>query len=197
MKILMFISSIFDVGNILNFGWEGWMGSPMHWTWTWANSRRWWGTVKPGVLQSMGWQRVRHDLVTEQQLATYGCGTQDKVFCPLEPQCPWVWSGETVQGSVCVGQGYISLCLPGFCDCTACDFLWSRRCQTPSPCPSPCLRHCPQSLYGFLSWPFIMADTWGTGSSLVLGRASSGWCGRWEDVQDEWPCLNLNPRDSD
>ena len=29
----------------------------------WASSGRWWGTGKPG----MGWQRVRHDLATEQQ----------------------------------------------------------------------------------------------------------------------------------
>ena len=27
-----------------NRGWDGWMTSPMQWTWTWANSRRWWGT---------------------------------------------------------------------------------------------------------------------------------------------------------
>ena len=33
----------------------------------WANSRRWWRTGKPGVLQSMGSQRVGHDWVTEQQ----------------------------------------------------------------------------------------------------------------------------------
>ena len=26
----------------------------MQWTWTWANSGRWWGTERPGVLQSMG-----------------------------------------------------------------------------------------------------------------------------------------------
>ena len=26
------------------------------WTWVWANSRRWWRTGKPGVLQSMGLQ---------------------------------------------------------------------------------------------------------------------------------------------
>ena len=32
-----------------------------------ANSRRWWGTRRPGMLQSMGLQRVRHDLATEQQ----------------------------------------------------------------------------------------------------------------------------------
>ena len=39
----------------------------MQWMWTWANSRRWWGTGKPGVLQSMGLQWIGHDLVTEQQ----------------------------------------------------------------------------------------------------------------------------------
>ena len=39
----------------------------MQWTWVWANSGKWWRTGKPGVLQSMGSQRVRHDLATEQQ----------------------------------------------------------------------------------------------------------------------------------
>ena len=48
-------------------GWDGWMASPMHWTWTWANSKRWWGTRRPGVLHSMGSQRVRHDWATEQR----------------------------------------------------------------------------------------------------------------------------------
>ena len=28
----------------------------MRWTWKWANSRRWWRTEKPGMLQSMGLQ---------------------------------------------------------------------------------------------------------------------------------------------
>ena len=37
------------------------------WTWVWLNSRRWWRTGKPGLLQSMGLQGVRHDWVTEQQ----------------------------------------------------------------------------------------------------------------------------------
>jgi len=41
--------------------------SAIQWTWTWANSGRWWGTGKSGVLQSMGSQRVGHDLVTKQQ----------------------------------------------------------------------------------------------------------------------------------
>ena len=30
-------------------GWDGWMGSLIQWTLTWANSGKWWGTGKPGV----------------------------------------------------------------------------------------------------------------------------------------------------
>ena len=33
-------------------GWEGWMASPTHWAWVWVNSRSWWWTRRPGVLQS-------------------------------------------------------------------------------------------------------------------------------------------------
>ena len=46
-------------------GWDGWMTSPTQWTWAWASSGRWWCTGKPGMLQSMGAQRVRHDWATE------------------------------------------------------------------------------------------------------------------------------------
>ena len=46
-------------------GSDGWMASLTQWTWVWANSERWW-TGKSGVLQSMGFQRVRHDLANEQ-----------------------------------------------------------------------------------------------------------------------------------
>ena len=51
---------------------DGWMASPTRWTWVWASSRSWWWTEKPGVLQSMGLQRVRHNWVTEQQQTTPG-----------------------------------------------------------------------------------------------------------------------------
>ena len=34
-------------------------------TWVWVNSRSWWRTGRPGVLQFMGSQRVGHDWVTE------------------------------------------------------------------------------------------------------------------------------------
>ena len=46
-------------------GWDGWMVSPMWWTWVWVDSRSWWWTGKPGVLQSVGSQRIRHDWATE------------------------------------------------------------------------------------------------------------------------------------
>ena len=38
---------------------DGWMASPTQYTW--ASSRRWWRTGKPGVLQSVGSQRAGHD----------------------------------------------------------------------------------------------------------------------------------------
>ena len=46
-------------------GWGGQMASPIQWTWVLVNSRSWWWTGRPGVLQSMGSQRVGHDWVTE------------------------------------------------------------------------------------------------------------------------------------
>ena len=36
-----------------------------HWTWVWVNFGSWWWTGRPGVLQSMGSQRVSHDWVSE------------------------------------------------------------------------------------------------------------------------------------
>ena len=44
---------------------DGWMASPTRWTWVWASSANRWWTRKPGVLQSLGSQRVGHDWVTE------------------------------------------------------------------------------------------------------------------------------------
>ena len=45
-------------------GWDGWMASPTR-RWIWVNSRRWWWTGRPGVLEFMGSQRVGHDWATE------------------------------------------------------------------------------------------------------------------------------------
>ena len=48
-------------------GWDGWMASPTQWTWVWIGSGSWWWTGSPGVLQSMGSQRLGHNWATEQQ----------------------------------------------------------------------------------------------------------------------------------
>ena len=48
-------------------GWDGGMASPTQCTWVWANSRRQRRAGRPGVLPSVGWQRLGHDLETEQQ----------------------------------------------------------------------------------------------------------------------------------
>ena len=76
-------------------GWDGWMASPTQWTWVWMNSRRWWWTGRPGVLQFMGSQRVRH-WVTE---LNWGLGVEGLTANKHEnleqwwqAQISWLWS---------------------------------------------------------------------------------------------------------
>ena len=67
-----------------NRGWDGWMASLARRTWVWASSGSWWWTEKPGVLQSLGSQRVRRDWATELNWMTtiifkrYCQGNEDK-----------------------------------------------------------------------------------------------------------------------
>ena len=46
-------------------GWDCWMVSLGQWTWVCANSGIWWSIGKPGMLQSMASQSIRHSWVTE------------------------------------------------------------------------------------------------------------------------------------
>ena len=46
-------------------GWDGWVASPTQWTWVWVKSGSWWRTGRPGELQFMGSQIVRHNWATE------------------------------------------------------------------------------------------------------------------------------------
>ena len=69
-----------------NRGWDDLIASPTQWTWVWVNSRSWWWTGKPGMLQSMGLQRVRQDWATE--LNMYFIGNlyviyRKEILCPL------------------------------------------------------------------------------------------------------------------
>ena len=45
--------------------WDGWMASPTKWTWAWVDSGIWWWSGRPGVLQFLGSQRIRHDWAIE------------------------------------------------------------------------------------------------------------------------------------
>ena len=51
-------------GEGLGRRWDGWMASPTQWTWVWVNSRSWWWTGRPDVLQSVGvtksWTQLRY-----------------------------------------------------------------------------------------------------------------------------------------
>ena len=74
-------------------GWDDWMASPMRWTWVWVGSRSWWWTGKPGVLQSMGSQRVGHNWATEltwssETLSDYNYLKVRSSGCTLLEQ-PW------------------------------------------------------------------------------------------------------------
>ena len=47
-------------------GWISWMASLTQWTWVWVNSGSWCWTRRPGVLQSMGLQRVGDGCATTE-----------------------------------------------------------------------------------------------------------------------------------
>ena len=46
-------------------GWDGRMAWLTWLMWVWTSSGNWWWTGRPGLLQSMGSQRVRHNWATE------------------------------------------------------------------------------------------------------------------------------------
>ena len=56
------------IGGRRRRGWQRirWLeGITTQRTWVWVNPRSWWWTERPGVLQCMGSQRVRHDWAIE------------------------------------------------------------------------------------------------------------------------------------
>ena len=86
-------------------GWNGWMASSTQWTWVWASSGRWWRTGKPGVLQSMGSQRVTYDWATE---LNWSKRSQWKDHMLYESKCVLIWKGQNNENneriSGCPGQ---------------------------------------------------------------------------------------------
>ena len=45
-----------NAGEVEDRVWDGGMASPTQWAWVWINTRSWWWTGKPDVLQSIGSQ---------------------------------------------------------------------------------------------------------------------------------------------
>ena len=79
--------------------WDGCMASWPN-TWVWVNSRSWWWTGRPGVLQSMGSQRVGHDWVTELNWTDYWNSPPyvNYVSRESEPKClPCLWLSQRVR----------------------------------------------------------------------------------------------------
>ena len=79
-------------------GWNGWMVSLTRWTWVWVNSGSWWWTGRPGVLQSMGSQRVAQDWMAERTENSHD--TQFTRF--PTPQCTVQWHWIQSQGGATI-----------------------------------------------------------------------------------------------
>ena len=62
--------------------WDGWVASPIWWTWVWASSGSWWRTGKPGVLHSMGSQRVGHNWATGLNWTAAAAAAKSLQSCP-------------------------------------------------------------------------------------------------------------------
>ena len=76
-----------------------WLASPTQWTWIWANSRRWGRTEKPSMqIHPMGLQRVKHDLVTEQQQPEFP--PKPSHWRWLKGSWLWCWTSPLTRGVV-------------------------------------------------------------------------------------------------
>ena len=64
--------------------WDDCMASRTQTTWVWASLGSWWWTGKPGVLQSIGSQRVRHNWATELNWLVYLCELVYNCFICLD-----------------------------------------------------------------------------------------------------------------
>ena len=97
----------------------------LHWTWVWASSRSWWWTGKPGVLQSMGSQRVGHDWVTELNCLLPSWSTSARscsFFC-------WVDQPFLFDLEIFFNYGYVfiyyNICICYTCMCLINIFVYS------------------------------------------------------------------------
>ena len=112
--------------------------------WVWVGSGSWWWTGKPGVLQSMGSQRVRHDWATELNWTDE---------CKGEAQSRW-WHSQASAPGTCL----LSISPPSLCS----------SCNQASPStPANCLQ-------GVLSWASLWGCTLSCKTGRVVTLSSSG-----------------------
>ena len=100
LSCLIFIKQRGGEGN--DRGWDGWMASPIWWTWVWVSSGSWLWTGKPGTQHSMGSQRVGHDWATELNWTDFHIRNVDYLWDPCfsfltlsESKCWCLWSNLT------------------------------------------------------------------------------------------------------
>ena len=67
------------------------MTSLNQWTWVWVNSGSWWWTGRPGVLQSMGSQRVGYNWVTELNWTEFSLTIKKAEHQRIDAFQLWCW----------------------------------------------------------------------------------------------------------
>ena len=74
------------------------MTSLTQWTWVWVSSESLWWTGKPGVLQSMGSQRVGHNWVTELNwIFIPACASSSPAFLMMYSEYKLNKQGDNIQ----------------------------------------------------------------------------------------------------
>ena len=93
------------------WGWDGWMASLSQRTWVWVNSRSCWWTGRPGVLRSMGSQRVGHDWTIELNWTEWHLVPRILVPVPGSKPRPLQWKKHGIQTTGLPGN---SLCISSY-----------------------------------------------------------------------------------
>ena len=126
------------------------MASLTQWTWVWVSSGSWWWIERPGVLQSMGSQRVGHDWATKQTNYLLSISLSWKISsqfqdgerevsvsqsCPapdsscLVPLSTWVWPKVCVAITTSLAVSSLTYCTPRIDGMVTCGPWRPRRVQ--------------------------------------------------------------------
>ena len=161
-------------------GWDGWMASPTRWTWVGVNSGNWWWTGRPGVLQSMGSQRVRHDWVIKLKLdksqAQRNNGPSELAVC-------WQYWDMWLSPYVCVCARSLQSC-PTLGDPLDCSL------------PGSSVHEILQArILEWVAMPFSRGSSWCRIEPVSL--MSSALAGRFFTISATWetliqPCKSIN-----